>query len=363
MLALGKAALGMSVGACEACDVVGGLVVAPEGAPGISPPGLDLLRGRHPVPDQDVARRGEMLLARAAAIPESACALVLISGGGSALVDAPVEGIGPEDVADLTRRLLASGASIDEINAVRVALSRSKGGGLARALRTRRVRVLVISDVVAPGGERLVASGPMTPWRGVAPREVIARPHVAAVLRAAERARIEAFRPVGEEPAAPLEVVADNARAVAAAGDTLRATGRVVGTGPPLSGEAREAGASWARATRTAREDALVSGGETVVTVRGRGRGGRSQEVVLGALLHGIEGTLLCAGTDGIDGPTPAAGGLVDADVRARLDPARASAALDDNDAMPALEAAGGLVVTGPTGTNVADVAIWTATG
>lgn len=358
VLALGKAAVAMTAGVLDTCRVIDGLVIAPIGGPEVAlPSSIQVLRGSHPVPDADVARRGDALLARAAAIPEDASVIVLASGGGSALVDAPIAGVRAEELASLTTRLLACGATIEEINALRVSMSRSKGGGLARALGARAVRAIVVSDIPS-GDARQVASGPMSPWIGPLPREVAARTHVAAVLTDAERRVAAAWtRDAGEGVA--LEVAADNAMAVAAAGASLRADGLVVAAGPALVGEARACGHAWAALARTTSADAMVAGGETVVTVRGRGVGGRNQEMALAALEAGIAGTFLCAGTDGVDGPTDAAGGVIDDDVRARARGIDLAAALDDNDSNRALAACGGLLITGPTGTNVADIAIW----
>ncbi len=358
LIALGKAALAMSAGALDACTITAGLVIAPRGGPELAmPPGIVVQRGAHPVPDPDVGRRGEALLAWARAIPAAATTLVLLSGGGSALVDAPVDGVTPDDLAAITARLLASGANIEELNALRVSLSRSKGGGLARALGSRSARALVISDVVF-GDPSQVASGPMSAWTAPTPADVVARPHVARALTDAERARVRAYRPT-EVPNVALELVADNARAVAAAEEALRAEGLRVEAGPALRGEARTCGQTWAEEAASTGADALVSGGETVVTLRGGGRGGRCQETALAALASGIPGTFLCAGTDGIDGPTDAAGALIDADTAARLEPGTIARALAENDAYTALAGARGLLSTGPTGTNVADLAIW----
>jgi glycerate 2-kinase len=357
VIALGKAAIGMCQGALAGCDVVDGIVIAPHGIASTLPSAITVMRGRHPVPDPQIAIRGTTLLERAASVPEADSALVLISGGGSALVDAPVDGMDADALAALTTRLLRSGASIDEINAIRVALSRSKGGGLARALCTRSVRVLVMSDVVGDDGSR-VASGPMSAWRGASPAEVARRPHVAAAL--GDAAPLVARWIAEPTPSVALEIVADNARAVAAARAALSSEGLRVADGPALTGEARVAGVAWARAARTTSANALVAGGETVVFVHGHGRGGRNQELALAALVEGIGGTFLCAGTDGIDGQTNAAGAIVDEAVRASSDVATARAALDDNDSTTFFERHGGLLVTGPTGTNVADLAIWT---
>ncbi len=358
VIALGKAALAMTAGVLDACDVVSGLAIAPLGGREIALPSpIEVQRGSHPIPDADVARRGEAMMLYATRIPEHATALVLVSGGGSALVDAPIPGVSPDDLASMTQRLLACGASIEEINAVRVGLSRSKGGGLARAIGARRVRAIVVSDIV-DGDASQVASGPMSPWLGPSPEEVAVRAHLAAALGSRERAMLSAWTR-STSVGIPLEVVADNARAVNAALVALRLAGRRVEAGPSLAGEARDCGRAWADAARTSTADALVAGGETVVTVRGRGRGGRSQETALAALDAGILGTLLCAGTDGIDGPTDAAGAVIDDDVRARADRDALRRALDANDSSTFFAACGGRLVTGSTGTNVADLAIW----
>lgn len=358
VIALGKAALAMTAGVLDTTEVVRGIVVAPRGSPSSAmPPEIEVLRGSHPIPDADVAVRGAALLAFAAHVPPDATAIVLISGGGSALVDAPVPGMTTDALADITRRLLASGARIDELNALRVALSDLKGGGLARAI-AGRARAIVVSDVVL-ARPYVVASGPMSPWGRPHPRVVARRPHIAAVLTDAERALFERWR--GRDGArATLEVAADNERAVQAAIAAMKSEGRHVVRGPTLEGEARDTGRAWARLTRYARVDGIVAGGETVVTVRGPGRGGRNQEMALAALEAGITGTLLCAGTDGIDGPTDAAGAIVDTRTRELVTREAMQRALRDNDAYAVLDGAGALLRTGPTGTNVADLAIWT---
>jgi hydroxypyruvate reductase len=359
IFALGKAAIAMSAGAATACDVRGGLVIASRGSRSEPlPSGVELLLGAHPIPDADVARRGERLLQCAASVGADATALVLVSGGGSALVDAPVDDVTVDELADLTHRLLASGASIDELNAIRVTFSRSKGGGLARALGTSRHRTLVVSDIAPNGDPALVASGPMSPWRGPAPSTVIQRAHVRAAMHATEIERVERWRGVATA-VTPLEVVADNEMAVAAARRTLSDAGRRVGAGPALVGEARVVGRAWADAARASDDDALVAGGETTVTVLGEGRGGRSQELALGALAADLPGVLLAAGTDGVDGPTNAAGAFVDDAIRCALDRDAIARALARNDAYPLLASCGALLITGPTGTNVADLAIW----
>jgi glycerate-2-kinase len=317
------------------------------------------LRGRHPVPDARVAERGEALLARAADLPEDAEVLVLVSGGGSALADAPAAGVEVAQLAEVNARLLACGARIDETNAVRASLSRLKAGGLSRALGERRARALVISDV--PGHDAsIVASGPMSRWRGPALDEVLARPHLAGVLAPALRARAAIDEDVRD---VPLEVVADNDTALRAASEALGRMGREVTRGAPLVGEARTRGVALAREVRAGGFDALVAGGETTVTLRGGGRGGRNQELALAALIAGAPGALLSVGTDGIDGTSDAAGAFVDDEVRnaAAARGLDAHAALADNDSGTFFREADGALITGPTGTNVADLVLWVA--
>ena len=327
VLALGKAAIGMARGALAACDVRSGLVIAPLGsAAGDLPASIDVLFGAHPIPDAQVTARGEALLARARAIPPAHHALVLLSGGGSALAEALAPGVTVEELRAVTERLLRAGASIDELNTVRASLSRLKGGGLARSLAGTASTTIVLSDVPSHPPS-VVASGPMSP----------------------------------PEADAPLRVAGDNDLAIEAAMAAARALGLSVARGAPLHGEARERGALLANETARASTDAMVWGGETTVTVHGDGRGGRSHELALGALSAGIAGSLLAFGTDGIDGTSDAAGAFVDDQVRARLaaGPLSPSDALARNDAHRFFASLGAQLVTGPTGTNVADLAIW----
>jgi glycerate 2-kinase len=356
VLALGKASVGMTEGAVRACDVRGGLVIAPVGAGrGSLSPAIDVVHGAHPIPDAQVTVRGEALLARAAQIPERQHALVLLSGGGSALADALVPGVSTDELRAMTDALLRAGATIEELNTMRASLSRLKGGGLARALSVAST-TLVVSDV--PGfPPSLVASGPMSPLPSDALERALAKPHVASAVPDRLRARAR----LAPGSSAPLLVAADNDTAVEAALGAARALGLEAVRGRPLIGEARERGAALAEETRRTSADALVLGGETTVTVRGRGRGGRSHELALGALEAGITGSLLAFGTDGVDGTSDAAGAFVDESLRSALSssPISPASALAENDAHRFFWALDAQLVTGPTGTNVADVVIW----
>ena len=356
LVAFGKAADAMARGALDALGnrLVGGLVVTKHGHLTDAVRGHPLLgamESAHPVPDDASLAAGEAVLAEVGAAGPDEHLLVAISGGGSALVEALVDGI---DLAELRRRtdaLLAGGAPIGRINRERRALSRIKGGALLGSVRAGRVTQLLISDVP---GDRVgdVASGPLVRPEGDVPANGDGPPD-------------------GDGPAARVDtrVVGSNAIARRAVVDAARARGLVaLDAGALLDGDVRSAperlGAALAHDPDV---DVLVAGGEpTVVLPASPGRGGRNQQ--LAALLAGrldapagaTRTTWLVCGTDGTDGPTDAAGGVVDAGTRARaaglgLD---LDAALARADAGPWLEAAGALVRTGPTGTNVMDLAI-----
>ena len=334
----------------------------------------------HPVPDAaGVAATREILAAVDTAGPDD-LVLVLLSGGGSSLLVSPVPGVTLEDKQALHRALLRSGAAISEINTVRRCLSQVKGGGLARRAAPARVVTLVLSDV--PGDDpSVVASGPTAVVSSAAE-------DAAAIL---QRYRI----PLPDYPLKPLHgndsegysasTPAVEHRIVATAWDALEAAARAAREdgveplilGDALEGEAREVGRALAGIALSCRRHGapartpcvLLSGGETTVTVRGRGHGGRNSELALamGVALRGCEGIyVLAADTDGIDGDGPHAGAFMGpeiwrAGVAAGLD---GTARLADNDSRGYFEAVDGLLVTGPTRTNVNDFrAVWVVSG
>jgi glycerate-2-kinase len=378
VLALGKAAPAMARAFdARAGDAVAeGLVVAPPGH-GPGPARYRQLEGAHPVPDARSARAAEEVLAWLVRLEPGDTLCVLLSGGTSSLLSAPLPGLTLEDLAATTAALLAGGAAIDELNAVRKHVCAAAGGRLARACRAGAIEQLVVSDVP---GDRLdvIGSGPFVGDASrfadalVALEERAAPGAVPAALRAHLEAGARGEREETPEPGAETlarvrsTLVASNRMAVEAAREAALRRGldaRVVSA--PLAGEAREqarrlidlaAGASCERAL------CLIAGGETTVTVRGRGRGGRSQELALAGALA-LESlprvTLLAAGTDGADGPTDAAGAFADAGTVARGRDAGvdARAALAANDSWGFFQAEGGSFVTGPTGTNVMDLA------
>ncbi|MGB3406145.1 MAG: DUF4147 domain-containing protein [Jannaschia sp.] len=359
ILAIGKAACAMARAALARFPATACLIVTnPENAGAV--PGADVMLGGHPVPDAGSLAAGEALLAAAGALASGHHCLVLISGGGSALAVAPVEGVGLAEKAELSRLLLGAGLDIKAMNLVRQNVSRLKGGGLARALAPATAEALILSDVV-DDDLAAIASGPMVPPLGDA---AAAR----AVLEAAglwDRTPLScqaALRRPGSSatPIVPCTLVGSNrlsaeAMLAAAPGAHLDPV--------PLEGDVAEAAMRVSRAART-REGLTLWGGEPTVLQRGQGRGGRNQELALrvAVALRGIgrPWAFLSAGTDGRDGPTDAAGAIVDDGTLARA----AAAGLDiearlaDNDSYPVLAASGDLLMTGGTGTNVADLQI-----
>lgn len=362
--------------------IAGGLVVVPDGYRRDCRR-VDIVEASHPIPDQRGTAATRRLLELADGAGERDLLLCVLSGGGSALLTRPAPGVTLADLGAVTGELLRCGATIDEINAVRKHLDEVKGGQLARRAWPARVATLVLSDVV---GDRLdvVASGPTVAdastfgdacavldsyalWERV-PAAVVAR------LRAGARGEVrETVKPADPCLAGTTaRIVGSNATALAGAASRAAELGLTVEVWPePLRGEAREVGARLAAraadlaaaSPRPATPVCVLAGGETTVTVRGHGLGGRNQEAALAAAiaLEGAQHALVgCLATDGSDGTTGAAGALVDSSVvpRARelgLDPRRS---LRRNDSFRLLSATGNLLITGPTCTNVNDVAL-----
>ena len=380
VLAVGKAAFGMAEAAVRslgsracASDV---LVVTHDEA---EPRGqVEARRSGHPLPDERGLAAAREIEYRAARLDADDLALVLISGGASALLPAPAPHIGLEDKLEVTRQLLRGGATIHELNAVRKHLSTTKGGGLLRQLRPARVITLALSDVI-DDDPSVIGSGPTAPDPSTFADAVgvLERFGVLPSCPASVRGRLEAgARGEVEETPKSGDPVFDGAiyRIVGGNRTSVRAMAAACGSAvaiepEPLEGEAREVGASLATRLAETAPSAYVAGGETTVTVRGGGSGGRNQELALAFALEAVGGPLadrddwvfLAAGTDGRDGPTDAAGGIVDASAVRRMREAGVDpvAALDDNDSYRALDAGDALLRTGATGTNVADVAVF----
>ncbi len=317
--------------------------------------------------------------------PNDLC-LCLISGGGSALLPAPAEGISLNDKLAVTRLLSASGANIEQLNAVRKQLSRLKGGGLARACRAGRLVALIISDVLGDPLD-VIASGPtvedtLTPEDALAVLEQFADRFAeqGAAIPSAVLDFLRVKRHTRPKPTHCLVtnlIIGSNATAVDAAGVVAERLGysHAMISATASEGPAEEVGRHLAEMalkmrddTNPAGPDCLISGGEPVVTLADpsiRGLGGRNQQLVLAAMQHlatdGVRGiALISGGTDGEDGPTDAAGAVLDERVFAAAQEKGLDAAdyLRRNDAYHFFEPLGALIKTGPTNTNVCDVRV-----
>lgn len=349
--------------------ISGGLVNIPDGpAPKLKR--IELHRCGHPVPDRRGMEGALRILEIARRAGPRDLVICVISGGASALMPVPAPPLGLEQKQEITRQLLRSGATIHEMNAVRKHLSLIKGGQLAKSAWPAGVVTLILSDVVGddPG---VIGSGPTVAdesTRGDAVR-ILRRYGIAAP----ETALRETPKPGEPEMARSHHlIVGSNRQAIRAAARAAKALGyRTLVLSTTIEGETRDVAAMHAAIAREVLHSGqpvrppacLLSGGETTVTVRGRGLGGRNQEFVLAAALA-LKGsgrvTVLSAGTDGIDGPTDAAGAIADSSTLSRaaklgLEGRRF---LEENDSYRFFEPLGALIKTGPTGTNVMDVRV-----
>lgn len=335
---------------------------------------IEVVEAAHPVPDAAGLAAAERLKALVSGLTEDDLVVALISGGGSSLLPAPARGLTLEDEQAVNRALLASGAPIGVMNLIRNQFSTIKGGRLAALAAPARVVTLVVSDV--PGDDpALVASGPTLPLRGgraearrLAALYRLELPEAAARLLASDaNLPPEASDPVfARNSVATIASAALSLEAAAAMARTHGVEAAILSDA--IEGEARDVAQVHAAIAREIvqrnrpfpRPVVLLSGGETTVTLRGSGRGGRNGEflLALAIALDGVEGVTALAGdTDGIDGSEDNAGAYVDGTSAQRLREAGIDpqAALADNDAYGAFEAIGDLLMTGPTGTNVND--------
>lgn len=341
---------------------------------------IEVLPGDHPVPSERGVESTRAMLELADEAGEETLAIVLISGGGSALMPAPAEGVPLEALQAVTESLLESGAEIGEINAVRKHCSAFKGGGLARRAAPATVVSLIVSDVIG-NDLSTIASGPTAPdaTTFAEAREVLSRydidppEEVATRLERGERGDV-AETPDADDPAfdrVDNHVVADGFTALEAVRDLARERGyEPLVLSSSVRGEAREAAKTHVAIAEEVRRSGnpveppavICSGGETTVTIRGDGTGGPNQEFALSAALElGSRTALASVDTDGIDGASDAAGAVVDSETVA--DPEAARAALADNDAYPYLGEREAVIETGPTGTNVNDLRVLVVTG
>lgn len=366
VVAVGKAAWQMAHAAREELGdtIRGGIVITKyHHAKGAVGP-LEIWEAGHPVPDENsfAATRRAMELVRD--LGERDQVLFLISGGGSALFESPL--IDGAELADVTGQLLSCGADIVEINTVRKRLSAVKGGRFARLCAPAKVFSVVLSDIVGDPLD-MIASGPACPDSSTCAQaqEIAGR----YGLRLSEKARACLDTETPKELRNVETVITGSVSQLCA---SAKKTVAEMGYEPivltdSLTCQAREAGSFMAAMARyrsgRGQRVALIAGGETVVHLTGKGLGGRNQELALAAAI-GIEGledvAVFSVGSDGTDGPTDAAGGYVDGTTASRLRELGRTAEryLADNDSYHALAACGGLIVTGPTGTNVNDLTV-----
>jgi hydroxypyruvate reductase len=376
VVAVGKAAIGMARGVEAVCGarISAGIVITKDGhAVPPYPHGFLVREASHPIPDERGVAATHEALDLLATAQSGDVVLALISGGGSALLEAPRPPVTLAEMAEMTSMLLRSGAPIQDLNAVRVPLSLVKGGGLRRAAGEASFATLLLSDVLG-NDPRVIASGPTVPpaFTRAGALAVLDRyglrqhvpPAVIHVLQVSENDDRSGASPPHQVE--PVVVVGDNNVAVASLAAAAAATGREVKVvWRERQGEAAELGREWVAECQAAPDDVdvLVGGGEATVTVRGDGLGGRNTEFALAAALalaeNGLDGWLVASlATDGQDALTGVAGAIADAGTVARAQGAGVDpvASLQRNDSLRVFEAAGGVVNPGPTGTNVNDL-------
>ncbi len=364
LVAAGKAAWQMAKAALDTLGHVdGGVVITKYGHVMGEIPGVECYEAGHPVPDENSFAATEKALQMVEGLTENDTVLFLLSGGGSALFEKPL--ISGEELKGITRQLLACGADIVEINTIRKRLSAVKGGHFAMACAPAHVFSIVLSDILGDPLD-MIASGPAYPDASTSAQALAIAERYYLDLTPEARGLLKQETPKSLTNV-ETHITGSVRELCAAAAETCREIGyEPVYLTDQLSCEAREAGRFLAAISRShaaeGKKTAFIAGGETVVHLTGHGLGGRNQEIALAAA-PGIEGLNVCVfsfGSDGTDGPTDAAGGITDGDTMKELREKGLDiyAVLAENDAYHALQAVDGLIMTGPTGTNVNDVAV-----
>ena len=365
LVAAGKAAWQMAKAAVDTLGHVdGGVVVTKYDHVKGEIPGVACYEAGHPVPDENSFSATQKALDLVSGLTADDTVLFLLSGGGSALFERPL--VSGEEMQDITKQLLACGADIVEMNTLRKRLSGVKGGKFAQACAPAKVFSIVLSDILGNPLD-MIASGPAYPDSSTCGQAKAIVEKYSLKLSPEAKALLEVETPKKLDNVTT-QITGSVRELCAAAAKECAALGyESVLLTDQLDCEAREAGRFLADILRThagsGKSLAFIAGGETVVRLTGKGLGGRNQELALAAApgIDGISGAaVFSVGSDGTDGPTDAAGGYVDGDTLAAL---RAKgldvyAVLQNNDAYHALQAVDGLVVTGPTGTNVNDVTV-----
>lgn len=366
LAAVGKAAWQMAKAAreCLGNRMDAGVVVTKYGHVLGPIPGCTCYEAGHPVPDGNSFQGTQAVLDLVSGLSERDTVIFLLSGGGSALFEKPL--ISGEELQDITNQLLSSGADIVEINTIRKRLSAVKGGRFARMCAPARVFAIVLSDILGDPLD-MIASGPACADRSTCEQALSIAEKYGLRLSGEARTLLAQETPKALDNV-ETQITGSVRELCAAAASAARELGyEPVLLTDQLCCQAREAGSFLASIARThhsqGRKLAFLAGGETVVKLTGAGKGGRNQELALSAAqgIDGLDGALVFSlGSDGTDGPTDAAGGIVDGQTAARLRKQGLSIhqVLENNDAYHALAKADGLIVTGPTGTNVNDVAV-----
>ncbi len=366
LAAVGKAAWQMAKAAreCLGNRMDAGVVVTKYGHVLGPIPGCTCYEAGHPVPDGNSFQGTQAVLDLVSGLSERDTVIFLLSGGGSALFEKPL--ISGEELQDITNQLLSSGADIVEMNTIRKRLSAVKGGRFARMCAPARVFAIVLSDILGDPLD-MIASGPACADRSTCEQALSIAEKYGLRLSGEARTLLAQETPKALDNV-ETQITGSVRELCAAAASAARELGyEPVLLTDQLCCQAREAGSFLASIARThhsqGRKLAFLAGGETVVKLTGAGKGGRNQELALSAAqgIDGLDGVLVFSlGSDGTDGPTDAAGGIVDGQTAARLRKQGLSIhqVLEDNDAYHALERADGLIFTGPTGTNVNDVSV-----
>ena len=364
LVAAGKAAWQMAKAAVDTLGQVdGGVVVTKYDHVKGSIPGVDCYEAGHPVPDNGSFFATARALELVQGLTADDTVLFLLSGGGSSLFEQPF--VSGEELQDITRQLLACGADIVEMNTIRKRLSRVKGGRFAQACAPAKVFAVVLSDILGDPLD-MIASGPACPDASTC-RQALAIAEKYGLKLSDEARRLLTVETPKTLDNVTTRITGSVRELCAAAAVQCRALGyEPMLLTDQLCCEAREAGSFLASVLRTHAGDgrrlAFLAGGETVVHLTGKGLGGRNQELALAAApgIAGLNAAVFSVGSDGTDGPTDAAGGYVDGDTNAALQAAGLDVfeVLKQNDAYHALKEVDGLLVTGPTGTNVNDVAV-----
>ena len=365
LVAVGKAAWQMAKAALDSLDtpIEAGIVLTKYDHVKGELPRVTCYEAGHPVPDENSCRGTEAVLKLTESLTAQDTVLFLLSGGGSALFEQPRTTLA--EMQDVTRQLLACGADIVEMNTLRKRLSGVKGGRFAAHCAPAAVEAIVLSDILGDPLD-MIASGPAAPDMSTCEQAKKIVDKYQLKMSDAARACLDEETPKQLDNV-HTQIIGSVRMLCKAAGEACETLGyEPVFLTDRLDCEAREAGRFLADILQShaanGKRMAFLAGGETVVHLTGKGLGGRNQEIALAAAagLAGLNAAVFSVGSDGTDGPTDAAGGYADGDTAAELKSKgmEVAAVLADNDAYHALKAVDGLIVTGPTGTNVNDVAV-----